>query len=160
MGRDIRYCQVCQHRKHTKMDGITCKRGLHHFCGRCGKFLEDEIARDTIIREEIAERDRLPNALSVIQCTLFVVILALMAGAYFGDYKFGHFLTYFFAVIMVGLSGAAGAWGIDKYFKHIDGRKADSNSHWMISQGLSYKKGMSREYQIMTYSLRLKAENI
>lgn len=126
MGRDIRYCQICQHRKHTRMDGITCKRGLNHYEGRCERFLEDEIAREAIIQQSIAERNRLPNALSVIQCTLIIVILALMVGAYFGDYKFGHFLTYFFAVIMVGLSGAAGAWGIDKYFKHLDRRKEDS----------------------------------
>ena len=125
MGRDIRYCQICQHRKHTKMDGITCKRGLNHYSGRCERFLEDEIAREERIKEFIAERDRLPNAITAIQCTLFIVFLALMAGAYLGDYKLSHFLTYFFAAILIGLSGAAGAWGIDKYFKNIERRRED-----------------------------------
>ena len=125
MGRDIRYCQICQHRKHTRMDGITCKRGLNHYSGRCERFLEDEIASEERIQELIAERERLPNARTAIQCTMFMVFLALMAGAYFGDYKLSHFLAYFFAALLIGLSGAAGAWGIDKYFKNIERRRED-----------------------------------
>lgn len=123
MRKDIRYCQICHHRMHTKMEGITCKRGMVEFNGRCERFLEDEVARELLMEKMAEERDSPKNVMFTIYCVEFIVILAMMCGAYFGNYKIGHFSIYLVSVVLLGFSGAACAWGIDRLFQLHDSRR-------------------------------------
>lgn len=125
MSRDIKYCQICHHRQHTKMDGIACKKGIREFDGRCEAYMEDDVARQTLLQNEIKERDRLEKVIFTIWSVLFILSVALWCGAYFGDYKFDQVFLYLICAIAIGLSFFAGAHGIMKVFELCDSRKRE-----------------------------------
>lgn len=142
MARDIRYCRICHHRLHTKMKGIACKRGLNAYNGRCERFLEDEIARQAVLEQRLEDRTSFGNIIFTIYAVEFIVLVALMCGAYFGGIKIGQFLPYFLAVIALGIAGAVGAWGIEKMLLLRDRKKMerpitmDGVSEYILEIGL------------------------